>query len=720
MNAAARAASGSLRALALQPVAPVPSLATQLTLFGLHLAGLLLAARLAHWPWWLALLLLAGFSLPQIVRRRVARHGLAAEMLAPLVVLYGAAGLRLLLAYGFGRAAPPALDYELALGLSGVWSALVALKAVGRLRLAWVAAGLAAALLMAVWLWQRAPAGVTGSDPFAYVQMAIDLAEHGRLRHSFPLAPLADSLGLPTLPVTHVGYVLPNEAGLAPTVWPAGYSALLAVAYRLAGERALLTFNVWVGLASLGLTALLAALVCPPGWRRSPLLAGAAAAVLVATSPEQLVRLVVPLADGAAQALTAVAVVIALLVVRRGSPPWLPWTYVPSVMPVPRAAGVREMPGQPRGAGSDGERVEPGQPRGAVPSGGRSSRRAGWVHYAALGALAGACLALAFSVRYTQLLIAPGLLLAAWYVPGRGGRRWAYLLGLASAALLVAMPDLVYRTRLYGWPWRFGTGELALFSVGALPGALRGLAEQLLAGGEFGWLWPLALLGGVYLWRRSRPAALVLAAAYGPPLLFHLWYPFLRLRDVLFTFPSLAALAALGGALVLGWLRGLPGGLATAGRLAAVAALLALGTARMLPLLSPERQIFTFGYLRPEQRSSLEALDALTEPNAVIASSLNSGAVELYGRRLAVRPGNVLQPGASWSEAEWLTFAAALLAEGRPLYMLMDSPELEAPLDALRAVYIVAYVADLEVPVYYHGGGSQNLTVPLWRVIGNR
>ena len=107
----------------------------------------------------------------------------------------------------------------------------------------------------------------------------------------------------------------------------------------------------------------------------------------------------------------------------------------------------------------------------------------------------------------------------------------------------------------------------------------------------------------------------------------------------------------------------------------------------------------------------------LTEPQAIVACSLNSGAVELYGGRQTVRPGRALQPGASWTSDQWLTFAAAVQADGRPLYVLMDSPEMDAPLAELRLHYRLEQAGELDVPVYYLGGGSANLTVPLWRVL---
>ncbi len=46
----------------------------------------------------------------------------------------------------------------------------------------------------------------------------------------------------------------------------------------------------------------------------------------------------------------------------------------------------------------------------------------------------------------------------------------------------------------------------------------------------------------------------------------------------------------------------------------------------------------------------------------------------------------------------------------------MDSPEMDAPLEAVRSRYGVTLIAELNVPVYFVGGGSVNLTVPLYRL----
>jgi 4-amino-4-deoxy-L-arabinose transferase-like glycosyltransferase len=186
-----------------------------------------------------------------------------------------------------------------------------------------------------------------------------------------------------------VGYVLPNAQGLAPTVWPPGYSVLLALVYRLGGESAMLSLNLWLGLLSLFLTVALTVLVCPPRWRRLSLHIGMGAAFVVATSFEQFTAQAIPMADAAAQLFTTLALVMTLYALR-ASPTHL--------------------------------------------------------HTHAL--LAGLALAAATSVRYTQVLAAPGIALIAWFGLKDARHRCSFLAAFAFAALAGAAPDAWYRTRL--------------------------------------------------------------------------------------------------------------------------------------------------------------------------------------------------------------------------------------------------------------------------------
>ena len=630
-----------------------------------HLLMLSLVCRLAHWPLWLAPTVLAVVSLPALVMR--CWRG---EILSPLGLTYALAGVRLGIVYGLRQSAPPELSYGWGLAVSVAWCSLIGLRLGRRCHYAAGALSVVAILLVGYVFWLQRPAGVTGSDPYVYVQMGLDLAQRGTLRHHFPLAPVVAAMNLSVLPTTHVGYVLPNAAGWAPSVWPPGYSVALAAAYLLGGEQAMLWLNGLLALISLGLTAWLTRLLTSSDSSSVSIGSAAVAVFLQATAIEQFTRMLVPLADIAAQMLTAAAVCLALWFAHRSAV----WPQNSDRCPLMAAR------------------------RQAIL----------W------GALTGLLLAAAFSVRYTQLLIAPGLLLIAGQTPA-SRPRWSFLIALTLAAAVGAIPDLVYRLRLYGAPWRFGSGELMLFSWQAIPEALQRLWAELFTPAEFGWLWPMTLLGVFSLWRR-RPAMLfALATVYGPVILFHLWYPFVRLRDVLCTYAPLCAVSALGvtAATLSGYQR-----LRTiGGRLVLVVSLGLLCLWRLTPLVNLRHGVFTFGYLSAAQRATFESLTRLTEPQAIVAASLNSGAIELYGQRSTVRPGNVLQPLAAWTPEEWLSFVDMLRREQRPLYLLMDSVEMETPLATVRRHYAVTPVAELEVPVYFAGGGSLNLSATLYRLI---
>ena len=64
-----------------------------------------------------------------------------------------------------------------------------------------------------------------------------------------------------------------------------------------------------------------------------------------------------------------------------------------------------------------------------------------------------------------------------------------------------------------------------------------------------------------------------------------------------------------------------------------------------------------------------------------------------HGPARVVRPGALLQPSQAWTTAQWLTFVDAVRAENRPLYLLADSAEMEAPLKAVQARYPVTAIA---------------------------
>ena len=667
-------------ALALLPSDRLPPLTgrEQILTAALHWLGLLAVARLAHWPFPLLFLAVVFLCLPSLIRRRF--H---LALLTPLGILYALTAIRALVAvmahyagYTTGSFYVPEpfarwLPFGWTAALVVVWCLaiqVVWLMPAGlRWRLPAAALGIVA-MSLAAWLYfSLVPAGVTGADPYAYVQMALDLADHSTPLHRFPLAGLASELGLPVYPTLHVGYHAPS-GGLSPTVWPPGFSVLLAGAYSVFGEAALYHFNAVMGLLGLALLFLFTAglLRLPDAGWGLPLVAGALAVALLATSFEQTIRLAVPLADVSAQFFSMLSLGLALL------------ATLPS---------------------KENRRNGTGQPSSSVPFRQSSS---------SLAILAGTTFALAYTIRYTQFLLFPAFLYLGLTAP----RKLRFLLPFFGTALLFALPDLAYRELAFGSPLAAGSRELSRFALRNVPPVLTRTWRELFSLREFGLWLPFILLGAWQLSRHRGRAAIALALGFGPVFLFHLPYEFLRLRDLLFLWPVLAALAAAGALTLLLWLGRFP-----AGRVLALLLGFALLAGRWNAIRDLPTGFYTSGMLLPVQRASVGRLTSITPPQAVIAGSLNSGAVELYAGRLTTRPGGVLQPGQAWTEAEWLVFVEALLDHSRPIYLLMDGVEMEAPLEAVKRVYRVEHVADLDLPYYVRGGGSQNLSVPLYRIV---
>lgn len=481
-------------------------------------------------------------------------------------------------------------------------------------------------------------AGVTGSDPYAYVQMALDLAQHGSVRHSFPLAESASSLGLPTWPTVPVGYNPPAD-GWATTVWPAGWPVLLAGAFLLGGERAMLLLAPLCHLGAALLTGLLGLELTHGRGGRARWAVAGLAALLVLTSREGVLRSLVPMADAAAS-LCGAAMLLAL------------------------ARAIR--------------------------------RNALWLSLAA-GALWG----LTYDIRHPQLALglAAVALLAA--PDQRWGRRIAHVGLFGLGALLLALPDLAYHAHAFGSPWRGESDEWFLLSVANIPVNWRALwRDGWWRPNEWGYLWPFM---GAGLWwslrrRASRLVGAAMAGGYGACLLFHLCYGALRLRDLVPIFPWLATLAALG---VYGlwkrarahWPRHLRALLSVA--LALSLAARTAGTLR-LPLQS---EVWTFGYVTRAERNGLAELAQLTPANAVIATGLNAGAVQLYAARDIVRP-------AAWSADEFAALAEELARQQRSLYVLDDGEEMsvwitQRPLHLQR-------IATLAIPRMGLGGQHES------------
>ena len=472
--------------------------------------------------------------------------------------------------------------------------------------------------------------GATGSDPLCYLQMAIDLADTGTALHRFPLAELAYRTDLPAWPLVPVGYHPPRPDGWSATVWSIGWPLLLAPWYRLGSEGALLlatptmvvlaSFFTWVCARSL--------------WPEQAWLVGGLAAWLLLTSREVVWRSLVPLADGAAMALVALA--LAALLRARQREPW---------------------------------------PQGQDPRPGRHTTLA-W------SAVAGLAIGMAYFVRHPLL----PLLLASLplLMDGRRAFRWraAQVLTLGCAALLVALPDLQYHADAMGSPWIPESPESDLLSWRYMGSGLGLLLDQgLLSRHELGFVFPLILYG---LWLQLRqPAersqATIMVLGFAGMLLFGLAYRALRLRDLLALFPFLALWAG----------RGLSGLWAHANRpgqglLVCRAALLlllwvALGARSSWTLQRlQDPAITTFGYLSAPQRRAYDQLAVLVPENAVLACGLGAGALAHYTGRDTVRP-------ASWSADQFRRLADLLSQNDRPLYAVQDGAEMAEWLERARA-----------------------------------
>jgi hypothetical protein len=195
---------------------------------------------------------------------------------------------------------------------------------------------------------------------------------------------------------------------------------------------------------------------------------------------------------------------------------------------------------------------------------------------------------------------------------------------------------------------------------------------------------------------------------------FHLPYAALRMRDLLSVLPVLALWVGVGVADVLSQVRRIDRPALRKGAgivvLGLMVALLWARSQVILWLPVHARDFHTFGYLRAEQRAAFDTLADVTPPEAVVATSLNGGAVTLYAERDIARP-------AYWSEGEWLAFVERAADDGRRVYLLVDGEEMQEPLWTLQSRYRLNRVTSLPVPYFYRGGDSEGRDVPLYEVV---
>ncbi|MGC9333781.1 MAG: glycosyltransferase family 39 protein [Anaerolineae bacterium] len=639
----------------------------------LHLGGiaLVLTARYG-WPAWSALPLLALLLIvpqtPLVAQGRRPRLAaltplFAAYALTALWLIYGALHITVIGWQGLAFPNPlVSLFYVDGIILAACTYAVLAQIYVTITTLErpaqlwhWALAGLLLATLawaIRVYFGQHTH-GATASDPYAYAQMGVDLAERGTFLHRFSLFQEVMPLDIAWAPLQPVGYHIPrNDLGDCPSVWATGASALLAAGYQLFGEVGLYVTTPVVALLALFATWALVQEALrgePRGVRYGTAVLTVS---LLASSPEHVDRLLVPMADAAAQLFTVLTLLFVLRAIRGHAERWNGGLW--------------------------------------------------WI-------LAGASFAWAYWVRHTQLVLALPALLGICLASAPLDRRlrsWILpLLAFSMAALVFALPDIAYRWRWFGGPLATETTELPLMAWRHVGPVAWDMLRASLAAGEWGYLFPLALYGTYQLVRRHQHAALILGSGFAAVLLVHLTYHSLRLRDLISLFP-LVDLAVAYGAVALvrrAWAlsrerkRRLGPALLPVVTIAWI--VLSFGLARWSMIDNLWKPGWaSFGYMRAEHRAAFDRLADLTPPDAVIGASLNAGAVMMYTGRDAIRPYD------SWTPAEWEIFLQAMHARSRTVYLLDDGGLMADFIQTEKARHHLTPIEELQVPLFYTQG----------------
>ena len=564
-----------------------PAAATTWLVLALHLVALVVMVRLLRWPAWSVAALLAVLLLPQFAARALHTphpfciHGLSA--LLPAYLLGACEILRRLAFLALGMLPSPLpvptgpllivlAAYAVAYQLFSLWPA-ARQRAVTALPVLLTVASLGWGGWAYLSLYAR---GVSGSDPYCYVQMAVDFVRHGTVLHHFPLLGLAQRAQVYPAPLLHIGYrEAVDAAGWAPTVWPAGHSVLLGLAGRLAGDGAVYLATPLMALASAAATIWLGVVMFEELSQSQRRLAAVLAGLLVATSFEQVRWVLVHMADISAQLFSTLTIVLA----------WL--------------------------AASRGRRVY------------------------AIGA--GLALALAYWTRHTQLAMTlPALAVLLVARPGRSMRARGLDAAIClGTALVGALPDLIYHHILFGTPLHPESKELALYSLRAVPAMTALLVRGWLAPPELVYQFPLLIAGALALWP-CRQACLALGLWLAALWAVQAPYASLRLRDLLPALPALALITGYGAVRSIAWLVQRKRAAAVAVALSTVL-LLWLRTAPTI-VLPINRGFNNFGYLWASQRQEFASLSQHTEANAVIGATLNSGSIDLYAGRQTFLP----------------------------------------------------------------------------------
>ncbi|MHB9033597.1 MAG: glycosyltransferase family 39 protein [Anaerolineae bacterium] len=480
------------------------STGASLVLLGGNLLGLLGVSHLYNWPLWLPLLLLLVMASPQLIPAVRHRHSFMAMQALMPFYLVGTAEVISRAAWHTNLLSAPLPGLLMSICAASAWAYQV--TTVYSLRvtrfLGWMLAGCGASALF-VWfgctLATLTARGVSGSDPYGYIQMALDWVRTGTFLHAFPLASAMRNLGLNPEAALHIGYRLPLfNNDLAATVWPTGHAWLLGLLGRVFGAEAVYWGTPILAVCAVTSTAYFTYILMPFGPRLSRAVAALLSALLLATSFEFLSWTLVHMADISALLFTVLCFI----------PAWL------------------------------------------------SRNQTGW-RSLVLAGLSGAMLGMAYWVRHTQVVMIVPLALVL-LAPGGGKSlksRITGLLVLGCAALLIAVPDLIYHQRLFGSILAPESKELLHYSLRAVPGTTWLIVRQWAAQREFLLLLLWLGLGALITWKRRRLAGIALGA-----WLLALWaaqapYAPLRLRDVLPMLPVLVFFTAVGVVESVRWLQ---------------------------------------------------------------------------------------------------------------------------------------------------------------------
>jgi hypothetical protein len=278
------------------------------------------------------------------------------------------------------------------------------------------------------------------------------------------------------------------------------------------------------------------------------------------------------------------------------------------------------------------------------------------------------------------------------------------LLAFSAAALIAAVPDIVYRWRVFGGVFATETTELPLMGLQHIGPVAAQMLRDSLVSGEWGYLFPLAIYGGYTLFRQQRRQFLVLGSAFAAVLLVHFTYRSLRLRDLISLFPLVDLAVAYGAVTLVRRVRA-PVGDRTARPRLGTSFLAVSIIAWVIVSLSLSRWAMidnlwkpgwaSFGYMRTEHRAAFDRLAQLTEPDAIVGASLNAGAVMMYTERDAIRPYD------SWTEDEWAIFLAAMRDSGRVVYLLDDGGLMAEFIAQEQAHHRLTPIEELRVPLFY-------------------